>query len=404
MSVAERTTPGQEPVPAARPVSTASIRAAIVPILDRLRDTSAQRDAERTHPFAEIRSLAEAGILRYRVPREDGGAGATVRELTELVVDIAAADSNVAQALRPGFLVADGLATGTLTGAKRERTLARVLAGDLFAGTRNEAAGKPGQISTRLTRDSSGLRVTGEKFYSTGGLHARWFSGNAVDDDGGVVTFTVPTDGAGVDLIDDFDAVGQRLTASGTTRLDGVLVDPDEVDASTAQTQHPHGSLAHLILAAALAGIAEAAQHDAVRLVRAVTRPIKHSTAARSAEDPYVRLAVGRIATAAFTARAQVASAAEQLDAYWAEPGEPLGVRATIAVAEAYVGAGEQALAAGELLFDVGGGTLTRRKYNLDRHWRNARTVANHNPRGWKSAAVGGWLVADEPPPANGLF
>jgi alkylation response protein AidB-like acyl-CoA dehydrogenase len=404
VSVAERTTPGQESVPAAPAVTTASVRAAIAPILATLRDRSAQRDAERTHPFAEIRALADAGILRYRVPREDGGAGASVRELTELIVDIAAADSNVAQALRPGFLVADGLATGTLTGAKRSRTLARVLAGDLFAGTRNEATGKPGQISTRLTRDGSGFRVTGEKFYSTGGLHARWFSGNALDDEGAVVTFTVPTDSEGVGLIDDFDAVGQRLTASGTTRLDNVLVDPGEVEEFTAQARHPHGSLAHLILAATLAGIAEAAQHDAVRLVRGVTRPIKHSTAARSADDPYVRLVVGRIATAAFTARAQVASAAGQLDAYWAGPGEPQALRATIAVAQAYVGAGEQALAAGELLFDVGGGTLTRREHNLDRHWRNARTVANHNPRGWKSAAVGGWLVADEPPPANGLF
>ncbi len=405
MSVAERTEAGV----AAVPVTTASIRAAIAPVLDRLRETSAQRDIERTHPFEEIRSLAGAGILRYRVPREDGGAGASVRELAELVVDIAAADSNVAQALRPGFLVADGLATGTLTGAKRERTLARVLAGDLFAGTRNEATGKPGQIGTRITREGSAYRVTGEKYYSTGGLHAGWFSGNAVDDEGNVVTFTVPTDREGVDLIDDFDAVGQRLTASGTTRLDGVLVDPDEVDPFKAQPPHPHGSLAHLILAATLAGIAGAAQHDAVRLVRGVARPIKHSTASRSADDPYVRLAVGRIATAAFTARAQVASAAEQLDAYWRQPvgarsDESVGLRATIAVAEAYVGAGEQALAAGELLFDVGGGTLTRREHNLDRHWRNARTVANHNPRGWKAAAVGGWLVADEPPPANGLF
>lgn len=404
MSLAERTTPPRPPASEAPAVSPASIREAIAPILATLRETSAQRDADRTHPFAEVRALADAGILRYRVPQKDGGAGATVRELTELIVDIASADSNVAQALRPGFLVADGLATGNLTGPKRNRTRTRVLAGDLFAGTRNEATGKPGSVSTRLTRDGTGFRVTGEKFYSTGGLHARWFSGNALDDDGGVVTFTVPTDSEGLELIDDFDAVGQRLTASGTTRLHGVPVDPEEVEQFTAQAGHPHGSLAHLILAATLAGIAEAAQHDAVRLVRGVTRPIKHSTAGRSADDPYVRLTVGRIATAAFTARAQVASAAEQLDAYWANPDDMLGVRATVAVAQAYAGAGEQALAAGELLFDVGGGTLTRREHNLDRHWRNARTVANHNPRGWKSAAVGGWLVADEPPPANGLF
>ncbi len=393
MSLAERT-----------PTTPTSIRAAVEPILVQLRDSSASRDAERLHPFAEIRGLADAGILRYRVPRQEGGAGATVRELTELIVDLAAADSNVAQALRPGFLVADGLATGTLAGTKRERTLHRVLAGDLFAGTRNEATGRPGQVSARLVQRPDGLRVTGEKYYSTGGLHAQWFSGSAVDDDGDVVLFTVPTDRQGVGLVDDFDAVGQRLTASGTTRLADVLVDPDEVDQFKSPPPHPQGSLAHLFLAATLAGIAEAAEYDAVRVVRNVTRPIKHSSAQHSADDPYVRLAVGRIATAAFTARAQVVSAAEQLDAYWADPSEAAGVRATVAVAQAYVGAAEQALAAGELLFDVGGGTLTRREHNLDRHWRNARTVANHNPRSWKAAAVGAWLIADEPPPANGLF
>lgn len=396
MSVASRV---ETPV-----TSPAAIRAAVEPVLERLRATSAGRDTERIHPFEEIRALTAAGILRYRVPVADGGAGASIRELTELIVDLAASDSNVAQALRPGFLVADGLATGLLSGSKRKRTLERVLAGDLFAGTRNEASGAPGSVATRLTKTGGTLSVTGEKYYSTGGLHAQWFSGSALDDDGALVVFTVPTDRDGVELVDDFDAVGQRLTASGTTRLTKVSVDPDDIEPVPAEGRHPHGSLAHLFLAATLAGIAEAARHDAVRVVRGITRPIKHSSASRSADDPYVRQTVGRIATAAFTARAQVVAAAEQLDAYWADPAEADGVTATIAVAQAYVGTGEQALQAAEVLFDVGGGTLTRREHNLDRHWRNARTVANHNPRGWKTAAVGGWLVADEPPPANGLF
>src|SRR5690606_28326212 len=337
--------------------------------------------------------LADAGILRYRVPVADGGAGATVRELAELIVDIAAADSNVAQALRPGFLVADGLATGAAHGEARRRTLERVLAGDLFSGTANETGGKPGEVRTRLTRDEHGLRIDGAKYYSTGGLHAQWFSGNAVDDEGRIVSFTVPTARNGVVRLDDFDAVGQRLTASGSTLLQGVRVGPDEVGEPDAPRRHPHLSLAHLILAAASAGIAAAARDDAVRLAREVARPIKHSTAARSVDDPYVRLATGRIATAAFTARAQVVAAAEALDRHWAEPGAQRAVEAVVAVAEAYVGAGEQALAAAEALFDIGGGTLTARELGLDRHWRNARTIANHNPRGWKAAAVGAWLL-----------
>ncbi|GAA2985597.1 alkylation response protein AidB-like acyl-CoA dehydrogenase [Microbacterium terrae] len=385
-------------------LTAADIRADIAPVLDDLRAAAARRDAERRHPFAEIRRLADAGILRYRVPREDGGGGASVRELAELLIDLGSADSNVPQALRSGFLVADGLATGSLSGHRRATTLQRVLAGDLFAGSANEVGGDPGAIATRIVRDATGLRVEGAKYYSTGGLHAQWISGSAIDPAGDVVTFTVPTDRDGVVRLDDFDAIGQRLTASGTTRYEGVAVDPGELSEPGAPRRHPTGSLAHLVLAATLAGIAEAARRDAVRIAREVARPIKHSTAARSADDPYVRLVVGRIANAAFTARAQVVAAAESLDAYWAAPDEAAGIDAVLAVASAYVGAGEQALAAGEQIFDIGGGTITSREHNLDRHWRNARTVANHNPRGWKTAAIGGFLLADEIPPANGLF
>lgn len=381
-----------------------AVRTAAAPILDGLRAGAARRDAEREHPFAEIRALADAGVLRLRVPVADGGAGGSVRELAELVVDIAAADSNVAQALRPGFLVAERLVTGDLDAAERADLAEKVRRGDLFAGTVNERGGVPGGVRTTLTRDEHGLRIDGTKYYSTGGLHAQWFSGSAVDDDGRIVGFTVPTDREGVRLVDDFDAVGQRLTASGSTVLDGVRVDESEVSAAAAVRTHPHGSLAHLILAAALSGIAQAASDDAVRIVREVARPIKHSGAARATEDPYVREVVGKIATAAFTARAQVVAAAEALDRHWERATSTSAVEAVVAVGEAYIGAGVQALAAAELVFDVGGGTLTGRGLGLDRHWRNARTVANHNPRAWKAAAIGAWLLDGEAPPANGLF
>ncbi len=385
-------------------VTVSEIRAAVAPILDELRAQSARRDAEREHPFAEIRALADAGVLRVRLPLADGGAGATVRQLAELIIDIAAADSNVAQALRPGFLAAESLATGDVSPEVRERTRERIRAGDLFSGTANETGGKPGEVRTRLIEDAQGLRIEGAKHYSTGGLHAQWFSGTALDDQGRIVNFSVPTDREGVVRLDDFDAIGQRLTASGSTLLQGVRVARDELSEPDAPKCHPHISLAHLILAATSAGIAAAVRDDAVRIVQEVARPIKHSTASRSADDPYVRLVTGRIATAAFTARAQVVAAAEALDRHWVSPGENTAVDAVIAVAEAYIGTGEQALAASEALFDLGGGTLTGRQHGLDRHWRNARTVANHNPRTWKAAAIGGWLLAGEEPPANGLF
>ncbi|MNE83561.1 hypothetical protein D3C80_1803840 [compost metagenome] len=50
-------------------------------------------------------------------------------------------------------------------------------------------------------------------------------------------------------------------------------------------------------------------------------------------------------------------------------------------------------LRAAEVLYEVGGGSATSRKYNFDRHWRNIRTVLNHNPLLHKARVVGDYYV-----------
>ena len=81
-----------------------------------------------------------------------------------------------------------------------------------------------------------------------------------------------------------------------------------------------------------------------------------------------------------------------------------LAASAAVNVAQAQYVAAESALRAAELIFDVGGGSATDRKYALDRHWRNARTIANHNPRNWKVAVAGSYHLIGEEPPTSGLF
>jgi alkylation response protein AidB-like acyl-CoA dehydrogenase len=79
-------------------------------------------------------------------------------------------------------------------------------------------------------------------------------------------------------------------------------------------------------------------------------------------------------------------------------------VAAAVTVAEAQFIAVESALKSAELLFDVGGGSATSHEHNFDRHWRNARTIANHNPRYWKAGVIGGYRLVGEEPPTTGLF
>ncbi|SED58345.1 acyl-CoA dehydrogenase family protein [Rhodococcus koreensis] len=390
-------------------LTVAGIRAAVRPVLRRLGDTAGAREKARDYAFGEVRALADAGIVLVGVAREDGGAGGSLRDVADVVIEVARADSSVAQALRSSFLVAEQVSSRPDL-PHRDVILTRLRNRDLFAGTSNErTGGASGQVNATARREGGGWVVDGEKYYSTGGLYASWFSSQALAEDGTVVRFTVPVDRPGVERLDDFDAVGQRLTASGTTRLTNVRVSDDEVTfPDRAQPDNPWtGSFAQFYLAAIQAGVAARALDDAVGYVREKARPIKHSSADTSVEDPYVRQTIGQIAGRAQAARAVVLLAAETLEDVRGLTGpaaRTAGAAAAVHVAHASAIAIESALEAAELLFDVGGGSITNRDLGFDRHWRNARTAANHNPRQWKQAIAGAYHLTGEEPPTTGLF
>jgi alkylation response protein AidB-like acyl-CoA dehydrogenase len=80
-----------------------------------------------------------------------------------------------------------------------------------------------------------------------------------------------------------------------------------------------------------------------------------------------------------------------------------------VAAAEALlVAAGAKAFGsevAGEVgneLFALSGASAADEKYDLSRHWRNARTHASHDPADWKYHHVGNYLLNDVAPPNHG--
>ena len=390
-------------------LSVNGIRSAIAPALERIAASARVREDSRDYAFDDVRSLGASGVVLTGIAVDDGGAGGSIRDVVEVIIDIARADSNVAQALRASFLLANQIA-GRSDLPLREINLARLRTGALFAGTGNERnGGASGSVSTTARRIDGGYVINGRKYYSTGGLYASYFSAQAITDDGTTIRFTLPTDRSGVERLDDFDAIGQRLTQSGSTRLTDVRVSDDEVVIVGEATPDNQwlGSFAQLYLAAVQAGIAARALDDAVWFTREKARPIKHSSAQSSVDDPYVRQTVGEIAARAQAARAVVLLGAEALQTVRGLTGDDArraGAEAAVVVAQAGVVAIESALRASELLFDVGGGSITNRDLGFDRHWRNARTAANHNPRQWKAAVAGAYHLTGEEPPTSGLF
>jgi alkylation response protein AidB-like acyl-CoA dehydrogenase len=53
-------------------------------------------------------------------------------------------------------------------------------------------------------------------------------------------------------------------------------------------------------------------------------------------------------------------------------------------------------------LFSLSGASATDEKYDLSRHWRNARTHASHDPVAWKYHHVGNFMLNDVLPPNHG--
>ncbi|MFY0750929.1 acyl-CoA dehydrogenase family protein [Pseudomonas sp. NFX5] len=396
-------------IPTPPVVTVAELNARADRILPQIAAGAAQRERDRQLPYEAVAQIAKAGLFTVRIPKRFGGAGGSVKDVIALLIRIASADSNVAQALRPGFGFVEGLLASRAEGAEeeRERWFERYRQGAVIGNAGWEVGGANGSISARIVRDGEHFRASGSKYYSTGSLYADWVSAVALDENDQPVSFILPRDRQGLELLDDFDAMGQRLTASGTTHLHDVQVLASEIRTRTVEEGKRTivTPFLQIFLAAVLAGIARNALNDAVTFASEHARPIKHSSATRSVDDPYVELSVGDVSARAFTAEAVVLHAADSIDRAWAADLEAVAVdQAAVDVAQAQYIAAESALKAAELVFDVGGASTTGRAHNLDRHWRNARTVANHNPRHWKAAAVGAWQLKGTPPPTSGLF
>lgn len=378
----------------------ATVRERVAPILDRLAATAAHRELARELPYAEVTELIRTGFGALRLPAERGGGGASIRDLLGLVIDVAAADSNVAQALRAHFGIVEQLLTAG-DEAQLGRILPQVAAGAIIGNAFSEAGtGTLRTHTTTVRRTEGGWVLDGEKYYSTGTLYADLVATAATIDEDHVASILIPVDRPGVELADDWDGFGQRLSASGATRFHGVHVaDTEVLDTDLGGARRGHLiPFFQLYLAATLAGIARNVSTDVVALVNGRTRTYGHASADEPRHDPLVQQVVGEIASHAFAAEAIVLAAAGSLDAADSAaragaPDEGLYTAASMTVAKAQLAVARHTLAAAQTLFDAGSASATARVRNLDRHWRNARTLASHNPLIYKPRVVGDHLL-----------
>ncbi|MGW9113089.1 acyl-CoA dehydrogenase family protein [Microbacterium sp. NPDC055683] len=380
--------------------SDADLRARFAPLFAEIADGAAARERARDLPRDAVRALRRAGFGALRLPADRGGHGASLRQLLLLLRDLAAADSNIPQALRQHFFQVEVLLRDADQDESR-RWLERVAAGDLFGSATTEPRGSAiGEVRTILTRTSTGaLRLDGRKIYGTGNAYAQWLPVGAVDEEGAPVVPVIPADREGVEIVDDWNGFGQRLTATGTTVFRDVRVSEDEVRRFPAGGPARGGAGLHqAVLLATLAGIAESAARETVGQLRSKTRVYFTGTGQLPRHDAVVQEHVGRLRAAADAAGWIVDGVARRMEEAWdvwldrdADPAavDAEFVEVELAVASAQVEISQRVLDAAAHALDVLGASSLDADLGLDRHWRNARAVASHNPYPFKARLLG---------------
>jgi alkylation response protein AidB-like acyl-CoA dehydrogenase len=308
-------------------------------------------------------------------------------ELYALLIELAAADPNVTNALRSHFGFTEDILVSRAP-TYRNAWLKRIVLGKIAGSGHSETGDtKVTAFSTRLIRQGDHWLLNGKKYYTTGSLFADWVNLFAADDNGEVISAQVPTKAPGVTILNDWNGFGQALTASGTVIFKDVVLTDEHINPSRQRFRYSTAFF-QLVQLATLAGIGRAATDDVSRLVSQRQRIYSHGNAASVSADPQILQVVGTVRSAAYAAGAIVLKAAESVqrahEACFADDAAALDAAvatADLEVNRAVAVVTDLILDATTRLFDALGASATARYQGLDRHWRNARTIASHNPR-----------------------
>ncbi|WAJ45388.1 acyl-CoA dehydrogenase family protein [Mycobacterium sp. Aquia_216] len=385
---------------------TGELRAKFGPLFQRVAEGNVERERSRVFPHEQVRWLNDAGLGTLRIPEEYGGQGASLEQTFALLADLGEADANVSHIWRNHLAFVEDRLNAPVSDAN-DRWIKRFQAGAFVGGGWTEANnGTLANIATTISAEDDHWVVSGAKFYATGSLYADWLDVIGRGDDGGLWTALVRADAKGVTLVDDWKGFGQRTTASGSARYDRVHAERADVfPVADRFSYQPH--FYQFAMLAVLTGITRAALRDGGTALKRRGRNYPQGLAETPSEDPQLLQVIGQVSADAFAAQAALEKAARSLDhvvagkldgTLDARNGRQRLIDADVAVTQSQLVIIAAALQATTTVFDALGASGVSEDLSLDRHWRNARTLASHNPRVYKARIVGDWLINGKDP------
>lgn len=369
---------------------------------DALAADALARDRANNQPFAEVRLLREAGLLELLVPAEFGGAGAHFETAFEVIRILAAADGSISQLLAYHYINQSSIAFYAPAEAQaawwRRTVEERWLWGDSV---------NPVDPALVLTREGAGYRLNGAKRFSTGSGVGEVIVVNAqVEGTGELLAFVVPRDAQGLEIVDDWDYLGQRLSASNSLVYRNVRIEPADVLGPV--TDEPVSTLLtpgiQLAFANFYVGIAQGALERGKQILLGRKNAWFLSAAETYSQDPVFQRTVGELKARTAAVAALAEKLGRRFDALLSLAGavtQPQRAELAVAIAELKVVATEAGVEVANRIFEVTGSSSTQSGVGLDLFWRNVRTHSLHDPVDYKKIEVGAYFLRGESQPLS---
>ena len=359
--------------------------------------TAVERDKRGGTAKIERDLLRASGLLNVTIPADLGGWGMEWPDTMKLVRVFAGVDSSIAHLFGFQHLM---LASVSLYGSWRqtEELFSQTVRNKWFWGN----ALNPVDKRTSLTSKCGvGYLINGRKSFCSGAVDSDMLIVSAIRSvDQKFMVVAMPSSRPGIRILDDWDAMGQRQTDSGTVEFCDVAAGQEEF----LKTPGPLGSIraslrsciAQLILSNIFLGIAEGALEESRNYTLAQTRPWIASTVQSATEDPYILANYGNFFVNLQAAQALTDIAVESLERAW-ESGDAITEnqrgKCALDIAASKVPTSKVGLEIPSRIFEVMGARAAAGPARIDRFWRNLRTHTLHDPVDYKIRELGDWAL-----------
>lgn len=211
--------------------AAATTTGAMTDVAMKLRDQfdarAAEADLTGTIQVENFEEMAEQGYLRGPVPVELGGLGADLVENAFAQRALGWGCGSTALTVNMHLFQVGAAAEGFRASGANETVLRRVVEESIVLGSTAAEAVVAGRWDTPTvaTRDGEEYVLAGRKFFFSGSHVTDVVRVNARDaDTGEILVIAVPMRSPGVTIVDTWDTMGMRATASNDLILDDVRV------------------------------------------------------------------------------------------------------------------------------------------------------------------------------------